>query len=686
MAVMLVWVLSTSSTISQCTDPATPLPPLEPPSPSLSEQREPGDGRLLEQLDRNVKLLRSIGLAVANANNRNGGIPAGATAELNRAHASLKEVQKLLDQQSREYATSERGKVHAGTGLWLNIASGATVSPPGFVAVDLTPREPTGVGANAVHSLPFNDNAADAIYCAHFLEHLFRDEALGVLADLRSILAPGGTLRVVVPDMRLLFRAYAANDTALFASRAKQMLERGLVLGGPISGSLQARDHLRTALIYAGAGEGLFRPGTGYDDHKLGFDADVLRRLIEEAGFVDVRETTYGESRHAGLASCDQSSWNSGLRVEEGPFEGQYYSVFMEGVKPPHGRAGDRLSTSRAAPDIRSEHICPLIDENGGGGHARWEYVLRVMTSRPEEGLHVGGWRALAVMWPPHSVTSNALESLYLRCVLCPDTHLLSFLQAPLLDVHQDTSGTLSSLPIVGASDIPRIRRFLSLLVPFALRGVRAVTELAASWRLLSLPTQWRGVLPNTTLSREAATKLSDLAEATTTTSFSERMKEAPHWELHAGEGAHADGLRVCTTHHRWLVDLEVPPDVGSPSASDPSSAADGSRRRKRLLLVHPHQMQRLHPTRERVGSAGGASFVTCSTDLDAADVATRFPAATTAHALQHQMQSGDLLFVPAAWSHYEDLRDPLPFVTLNYYHAEKATDGTWVHICPEAT
>ena len=140
MAVMLVWVLSTSSTISQCTDPATPLPPLEPPSPSLSEQREPGDGRLLEQLDRNVKLLRSIGLAVANANNRNGGIPAGATAELNRAHASLKEVQKLLDQQSREYATSERGKVHAGMGLWLNIASGATVSPPGFVAVDLTPR------------------------------------------------------------------------------------------------------------------------------------------------------------------------------------------------------------------------------------------------------------------------------------------------------------------------------------------------------------------------------------------------------------------------------------------------------------------------------------------------------------------------------------------------------------------
>jgi len=55
--------------------------------------------------------------------------------------------------------------------------------------------------------LPYLDGSFRFVYSEHFLEHLFLDEAMALLHEIRRVLAPDGTLRIVVPDADL--RSYA---------------------------------------------------------------------------------------------------------------------------------------------------------------------------------------------------------------------------------------------------------------------------------------------------------------------------------------------------------------------------------------------------------------------------------------------------------------------------------------------
>ena len=68
------------------------------------------------------------------------------------------------------------------------------------------------------HSLPFPDACADVVYSSHFLEHLFRDQAVRVLRESLRILRPGGILRVCVPDLAHAVDLYAQG-------RKREMLE-----------------------------------------------------------------------------------------------------------------------------------------------------------------------------------------------------------------------------------------------------------------------------------------------------------------------------------------------------------------------------------------------------------------------------------------------------------------------------
>lgn len=52
-------------------------------------------------------------------------------------------------------------------------------------------------------SLPFEDGKFSHIYSEHFLEHLFLDESLEILRECYRVLAPGGFIRLVVPDADL---------------------------------------------------------------------------------------------------------------------------------------------------------------------------------------------------------------------------------------------------------------------------------------------------------------------------------------------------------------------------------------------------------------------------------------------------------------------------------------------------
>jgi predicted SAM-dependent methyltransferase len=55
-------------------------------------------------------------------------------------------------------------------------------------------------------SLPFPDQSVAVAYCSHTLEHLFPEDALKLLREIRRVLEPDGVARIVVPDVTYAFR------------------------------------------------------------------------------------------------------------------------------------------------------------------------------------------------------------------------------------------------------------------------------------------------------------------------------------------------------------------------------------------------------------------------------------------------------------------------------------------------
>ncbi len=112
--------------------------------------------------------------------------------------------------------------------------------------------------------LPFASNSVDHIFCSHFLEHLYRDDAKEVLKGFHKILKSGGTVRIVVPDIKVYVDHYSKTQDA------DEFIE-GTTLSWPKRPSFLFR------LFSVVGGFGL--------THLWMYDRISLIKLVEEAGF-----------------------------------------------------------------------------------------------------------------------------------------------------------------------------------------------------------------------------------------------------------------------------------------------------------------------------------------------------------------------------------------------------------------
>lgn len=183
-------------------------------------------------------------------------------------------------------------------GVWVNVASGP-FPLEGFVNVDVRALAPGVVPWDCRTSLPFADGAASGIRIEHFAEHLDpRDELPALLRDCFRCLAPGGVLRIIVPDAGAYLLAYAAGTNDALAA-----------IGVP----LPFPDDLPTRMdVVAFA----FHQ---WHEHRWGYDAESLSARLRAAGFREVTQAAFGVGRAAPLARD---------RAEHAP-----YSLYVEGVR-----------------------------------------------------------------------------------------------------------------------------------------------------------------------------------------------------------------------------------------------------------------------------------------------------------------------------------------------------------------
>lgn len=122
---------------------------------------------------------------------------------------------------------------------------------------------------DCIKPLPSPDNSIDHVLCSHFLEHVYPEQAQRIVNDFFRALKPGGTVHLIVPDLKLQIQKYqdAKSDNT---QAADNFMEEMLI-------SKRKQPSWRFQVLQTIGNFGL--------DHKWMYDQDSLTALAQAAGF-----------------------------------------------------------------------------------------------------------------------------------------------------------------------------------------------------------------------------------------------------------------------------------------------------------------------------------------------------------------------------------------------------------------
>ena len=151
---------------------------------------------------------------------------------------------------------------------------------------------------DVIKGLPIPEQSAAAVYCSHVLEHMSLEEFRTTLRNVFRYLRPGGTFRLVLPDLEQLAKSYLDDPDPGAASRfmeASYLGEKGLPRG------LRA---LPTALF-------------GRSKHFWMWDYKGIAEELAAAGFTAIRRAQFGDSPQPCFKSVESvGRWTDCLGVE----------------------------------------------------------------------------------------------------------------------------------------------------------------------------------------------------------------------------------------------------------------------------------------------------------------------------------------------------------------------------------
>ena len=257
-------------------------------------------------------------------------------------------------------------KFRAGGGPWrVNLGCGRCFHHD-WVNIDFVSHDPRVIKRDLRQPLPFPDASCEAVYHSHVLEHFPRSFAPVFLKECLRVLAPGGILRVAVPDLETITRLYLNNlDGALAGDETAARRHEWMTLelldqmvrgesGGEIihywkqnpmpaedfvlerTGSEAAQFIARHRVKARPSAPRASQPPSARDIarfrasgevHQWMYDRVSLRRLLDMCGFADISACAAGESKIPNFSSYH-------LDVNEDGSVRKPDSLFMEARKP----------------------------------------------------------------------------------------------------------------------------------------------------------------------------------------------------------------------------------------------------------------------------------------------------------------------------------------------------------------
>lgn len=267
----------------------------------------------------------------------------------------------------------------------VNIGCGA-VFHPAWINLDSSPVTKEVQAHDARRRLPFADASVDVVYHAHLLEHLETNDARKFIGECHRILRPGGTLRVVVPDLEGIAQTYLraladvrqGGEATLYEWARLELIDQAArsASGGDMAGFLAQLTPEQVAIVRTRAGTeadailamkrvrrrnpawgkiwlrlrrelarllltllGGRRMRAAFDEgwfrqqgevHRVMYDQVSLSRLLLACGFSDPQKVTAVGSRIKDYAAYELDAVAGVARKPD--------SLYLEAVRPTAGR------------------------------------------------------------------------------------------------------------------------------------------------------------------------------------------------------------------------------------------------------------------------------------------------------------------------------------------------------------
>jgi len=123
---------------------------------------------------------------------------------------------------------------------------------------------------NLNYGIPFINQSVDFVYSSHFIEHLFKKDAITLLNEMFRVLKPGGGLRIGVPDLSQAISLYQLGEK-----------EKMLKFFFPEESS------------------------NPFESHKYMYDFPILKSILENIGFKEIQKCEFRKGKCPNIEQLD---------------------------------------------------------------------------------------------------------------------------------------------------------------------------------------------------------------------------------------------------------------------------------------------------------------------------------------------------------------------------------------------
>lgn len=183
---------------------------------------------------------------------------------------------------------------------YLNVGCGRNAHPT-FINMDYLWHPQIDICWDITRGLPFEDQSIEGIFTEHCLEHFSLPVAFEILKDLRRVLKPGGTLRIVVPDAEIYLRTYLAQLGG--DKNAKFPFQDQEVFNGVTSPVLSVN-------------RVFYQDRDSSSGHQFIYDFNLMEKLLKKVGFSSVNRSDFREGNNSILLIDDIGRREESLYVE----------------------------------------------------------------------------------------------------------------------------------------------------------------------------------------------------------------------------------------------------------------------------------------------------------------------------------------------------------------------------------